>query len=234
MRKVALRPIITRLAVSFAVLGFLLVLLPMTVFGMESPKPKKKPLSAPQKEVLAVAGRLLDEAQVSYVYGGYQLGDAEACKTCNTCLEAAKPKPKERLVKCPVCKQCSLDCSHFTELVYREAGFPYPYIETASMLRASAETLRRNYHLVDLGLAVDRMQPGDLLVYDGHVVMLEKRHAPVAGSAAWRGDIVHATGGKDIRAPGEGIQRERFVDVTTFRGPLRRILRHAALTEENP
>ncbi|MND02254.1 hypothetical protein D3C83_215650 [compost metagenome] len=40
---------------------------------------------------------------------------------------------------------------------------------------------------------------------------------------------MHATGGKDIRRPGEGIQRERFINLATFRGPLRRILRHAGL-----
>jgi hypothetical protein len=114
-------------------------------------------------------------------------------------------------------------------LVVREAGRPYPYLDTALMLGLSAAKLKSNYGLIDLDLDLERAAPGDLLVYDGHVVLLEKRHAPVKGQATYRGDIVHATGGKDIRAPGEGIQRERFIDLAHFRGPLRRILRHQSL-----
>jgi hypothetical protein len=189
---------------------------------------------SPADGVLAVASRLLDEAEISYVYGGYQVGDGEACQTCNTCLTEHKPAPAKRLKTCPVCRSCSLDCSHFTELVYREAGLPYPYLDTALMLSLSAEKLRSNYRLVDLDRDLGRSAPGDLLVYDGHVVLLEKRHAQVQGQAAFRGDVVHATGGKDIRAPGQGIQRERFIDLANFRGPLRRILRPAALVAGAP
>jgi hypothetical protein len=42
-------------------------------------------------------------------------------------------------------------------------------------------------------------------------------------------DIIHATGGKDIKLPGQGIQRERFVRVGSFRGELLRVLRHQKL-----
>lgn len=186
---------------------------------------------APAAGVLEVASRLLDEAEISYVYGGYQVGDSDACKTCNTCLTEHQPKPARRLNVCPACRSCSLDCSHFTELVFREAGMPYPYLDTALMLRLSAAKLKANYGLIDLDLDLARAAPGDLLVYDGHVVLLEKRRAPVKGQAAFRGDIMHATGGKDIRRPGEGIQRERFIDLANFRGPLRRILRPRGLAD---
>jgi hypothetical protein len=132
-----------------------------------------------------------------------------------------------------VCTRCSIDCSHFAEKVYREAGVPYPYLDTATMLGSSAERLRRNYGLVDLGTDVSRAQAGDLLVYEGHVVMLERTRPLTAenapGTPRYRGDVVHATGGGAIRTPGEGVQRERFVDLQYFRGPLLRILRHSAL-----
>lgn len=187
-----------------------------------------EPLS---KRLVGVASRILDEAQISYVYGGYQVGDDDSCKQCNECLDAKAPAPKARLKLCPVCAACSLDCSHFTAMVFKEAGAPYPYLDTATMLSLTPEGLARRYGLVDLGTATAAARPGDLLVYDGHVVMLEKVHAPLAGKARHRGDIVHATGGKDVRGPGEGIQRERFIDLDTFRGPLRRILRHRALTQ---
>ncbi len=183
----------------------------------------------PADGVLAVASRLLDEAEISYVYGGYQVGDGEACKTCNVCLTENKPVPSKRLKTCPACRSCSLDCSHFTELVFREAGLPYPYLDTALMLGLSADRLKGSYGLLDLDVDLGRSAPGDLLVYDGHVVLLEKRHEQVKGQPTFRGDIVHATGGKDIKTPGEGIQRERFIDLAHFRGPLRRILRVAAL-----
>lgn len=199
---------------------------------MVSPVAWAKPagkLTDTQKTLLQVAASLLDEAQVSYVYGGYQVGDPDACGACNDCLVAKAPRPKERLAQCPVCRKCSLDCSHFTELVYRQAGLPYPYVATKGMLELDAAALRRSYGLVDLGTRLDQSTTGDLLVYDGHVVMLERRREPRPGQPEFRGDVIHATGGKDIKSPGEGIQRERFIDLARFRGPLRRILRHAQL-----
>jgi len=184
-------------------------------------------LAKSPSEIMSTANSLLELAQISYVYGGNQLGDSDVCNKCNSCLEEKKPEPKKRLSACSICRECSLDCSHFIELVYRLAGTPYPYIDTKLMINLSADRLRRNYKLVDLGTEVALTQPGDMLVYDGHVVMLERLHGINRG--VYRGDIVHATGGKDIRLPGQGIQRERFVELKQYRGPLRRILRHAAL-----
>jgi hypothetical protein len=178
-------------------------------------------------EIMETASSLLELAQISYVYGGNQLGDSDVCNQCNRCLEEKAPEPKKRLTSCPVCSECSLDCSHFIELVYRLAGAPYPYIDTKLMIGLSADRLRRNYKLEDLGTEVALAQPGDMFVYDGHVVMLERLHGLTKG--IYRGDIIHATGGKDIRLPGQGIQRERFVELKLYRGQLRRILRHAAL-----
>jgi hypothetical protein len=128
-------------------------------------------------------------------------------------------------VRCPQCRACSLDCSHFTALVYREAGLPYPYLATSLMLSLDARSLAERYRLKDLGTDLARAEAGDLLVFDGHVVLLEKRRPPAPGRTTWRGDVVHATGGSAVRAPGEGVQRERFVELAHFRGPLRRILR---------
>ncbi|TWW12117.1 hypothetical protein E3A20_03870 [Planctomyces bekefii] len=177
-----------------------------------------------------VADRLLDEAKVSYVYGGYQIGDGDACLKCNQCLEVAKPEAKERLRLCPVCSSCSLDCSHFTHLVFQEAGLPYPYIDTKTMLKLSADALLRRYRLVDKGADPLRARPGDLLVFDGHVVLVQRLAFGAAQEEErGRGDVIHATGGRDVKGPGEGIQRERFVTFARFRGPLRKILRHVEL-----
>ena len=193
-----------------------------------------------RQQLLKEASRLLDEAQVSYVYGGHQLGDSSLCEACNRCLSEHHPAPSLRLKVCKVCESCSIDCSHFTALVFGNAGLPYPYLETNRMLSLPAAVLKERYQFVDLGDQVESARPGDLLVYDGHVVLLEKVHGPrlevgVSKSTAWRGalirgDIVHATGGGSIRRPGEGIQRQRFVELAHFRGPLRRILRHVGLS----
>lgn len=108
---------------------------------------------------------------------------------------------------------------------------PYPYLDTTLMLQLDPRSLRERYQLVDLGQKIELAKAGDFLVYQGHVVMLEKRHRPVSGLPLHRGDLIHATGGRAIKAPGQGIQRERFVELTQFRGPLRRILRHLKLAE---
>lgn len=184
--------------------------------------------------ILAVADHLLEEAQVSYVYGGSKLGDGAACQQCNTCLEKKNPRPSLRLRVCPPCADCSLDCSHFTELVFNKAGAPYPYLPTASMLELSSEALRQRYQLLDLGSNAYGAGPGDLLVYDGHVVILERLHPALQKGDGLRGDVIHATGGRDIKLPGQGIQRERFVEIAHLRGPLRRVLRHEALAAMTP
>ena len=187
-------------------------------------------LSERQSALIAAATELLETADVSYALGGNTLGEAAECDLCNSCLEKNAPKPRERFSTCPECRKCSLDCSHFTQLVFARAGMPYPYIHTPLMLELSAEALRRRYRLVDIGRDSRAAQPGDLLVYRGHVVILERVH-PVESGQRLRGDIVHATGGRDIRLPGQGIQRERMADLGGLRGPLLRILRHEMLVD---
>jgi len=52
----------------------------------------------------------------------------------------------------------TLDCSHLVHTVYEHAGFPYSYV-SSSDLYAGVEKFRR----------VTRPQPGDLVVWPGHV-----------------------------------------------------------------
>lgn len=200
------------------VVVFLLGILPSQALG--------KGLVPHVKKVLQVADQLLEESQASYVYGGSRVGSERECESCASCLTLKNPSPKNRLSQCPICQRCGIDCSHFIHLVYHRAGLPYPYLDTSLMLGLDASQLDQRYSLMPVAMSPFGGQPGDLLVYDGHVVLLEKLHRPVAGLPLIRGDIIHATGGKVIRTPGEGIQRERFVELTQLRGPLRRILRY--------
>jgi hypothetical protein len=178
-----------------------------------------------QQNVRLAGDDMLENLEVSYVYGGSKVGDNKTCDECNQCLESKKPAPKERFKLCAVCGNCSLDCSHFVQLVFTRAGLGFPYITSTQMLDLSAESLERRYQLRPVGLNTEYVMPGDLLVYRGHVVIVEAVHGKD------QVDIIHATGGRDIREPGQGIQRERFVRMSHFRGELQRVLRHIKLDE---
>jgi hypothetical protein len=174
-------------------------------------------------QLIRAAGDMLDNASISYAYGGRQLNAREICEQCNRCIEKKKPAPKRQLAVCPICQNCSLDCSHFIQLVFERVGVKFPYITTQMMLDLSPGNLKNPYGFYDVGFSITEARKGDLLVYHGHVVLLEKIYRN------GRGDIIHVTSGRDIRTPGQAIQRERNVDLASFRGSLRRILRHQAL-----
>jgi hypothetical protein len=177
-----------------------------------------------QEKIRLAGDDMLENLEVSYVYGGSKVGDAGTCDDCNSCLEKKRPSPKLRFKECPSCHHCSLDCSHFVQLVFERAGLGFPYLTSLQMLELSSESLSKKYNLRAVEFLPDGLVVGDLLIYRGHVVIVERLHE--AGVA----DIIHATGGKDIKEPGQGIQRERFIRVANFRGPLLRVLRHDKLT----
>ena len=179
--------------------------------------------SALREKLLANAAQLLDEASISYAYGGSQFGYGQLCELCNACIHRIKPSSKQQLAQCPICRQCSLDCTHFIHTLFQRTGIDFPYLTSALMADLPPEKLLKSYGFYDLGLDVDAARGGDILVYGGHAVILEKnRHDG-------RGDIIHVTSGRDIRLAGQAIQRERFVYLAEFRGSLRRILRHTSL-----
>lgn len=184
-------------------------------------------LTENQLQVVARANEILDYSDVTYIMGGSSTGSVEECYMCIQCLKQKKPSGKSiyKAMACPICKDCSLDCSHFTQLVYRRAGMPTPYLTTKQMLGFSERRLAKDYHLFVVPLH-EPPEVGDLLVYRGHVVILERPRLQ------GRGDIVHATGGKVIKDPGQGIQRERNIVLSSFRGPLLRILRHKKIASQ--
>ena len=206
-------------------LGTAFAALPISSVGPETVRIRVgQKLVGKQRDLVHSARKLLEEATVSYVYGGAKLGTATDCATCNECLEGEHPAANRRLLVCPECSRCSLDCSHFTQIVFERAGMSHPYLTSKDMVALSPERLARDFGFLTLVGGANVAQPGDLLVYKGHVAMVERlRNNGMA-------DVIHATGGRDIREPGQGIQRERWADLGHFRGPLLRILRHKSLT----
>ncbi len=62
-------------------------------------------------------------------------------------------------------KRAKPDCSHLVNGIYDLAGFPYPYAKSAELYRGQASFVR-----------VNSPQPGDLIVWRGHVgVVLDPR-----------------------------------------------------------
>jgi cell wall-associated NlpC family hydrolase len=201
-------------------INFLIILMTASLLG--SPKSIANPVLS--KKIISIADELLEKSNLSYGYGGYRVGSTGQCDKCNKCLSSKLPRPKKQLVTCPECKLCSLDCSHFLHWVFRTAGIKYRYLTTKTMLNSTRGDLAKNFELIDLGTKLDLSKTGDLLVYRDHVVMLVQRVSPTHGT------IIHATGGRDLKGAGHGIQRERNALLANFRGPLLRVLRHRSLT----
>lgn len=203
--------------------------------------------------VAEIVAQMMRNYAITYVYGGKQVNSATDCTDCVRCLaelaskaavdnvrllarspqsdmrsEANLASGKERVEKrkiehCVACAKCSLDCSNFIHQVFNQAGLSMPYLTTKQMLQLSPQSLQKTSHLVTMPQQLRLIRPLDLLVYKGHVVMVE------AVSSKGRGTVVHVTAGRELRGPGVALQRERQVEFAHFRGPLRRILRHRHL-----
>lgn len=178
-----------------------------------------------QKSIISTAEYLMDEWEISYVYGGNKLENPALCKKCSLCLAKKKSMVSRKSRHfCPICSACSLDCTHFIQLVYRNAGLNMRYIDTRTMLKSSEKSLLKKFLLVTIADLQDSI-PGDILVYTGHAVILERIED------GGYGDIIHVTAGKDIKQPGQGVQKERKVYLSRFRGHLKKILRHKFVHE---
>ena len=172
--------------------------------------------------IIEASDSLLERGDISYAWGGAKIKGSRECELCQSCLRESSPKPKKQLLACPSCQDCSLDCSHFIQQVFGLAGIDIPYLTTNAMLNTPHSVLKQRYGFLRLSGKAN-LQPSDLIVYEGHVVLLEKLHK------GGRGDIIHATSGRELRGPGQGIQRARFVPLENFKGPILAVLRHIDL-----
>ena len=177
-------------------------------------------------ELVSTAERYGARNYIPYVWGGRRIADTQTCLECRTCLAKEKVRTgKAKSRECTACKKCGVDCSHFVNLVFREAGLPYPYISTKKMRQLSRERLRRNL-LIDIGRNLGNAKAGDLLVHESHVMLLLRD--PERGF----GDYVHVNRPVKKGRIG-GVEIVRDADLSKHRGGrLIKILRHIGLEKD--
>jgi hypothetical protein len=186
------------------------------------PAPRSE-MSEESAALMSVARSYRGKTYIPYVWGGDHVGDQATCQACRACVEGkGRLKVERRARACTACRQCGVDCSHFVNRLYKEAGLPYPYLSTSKLKRLSASTLHKRYGLVDLGRDLSRAQPGDLLVSPRHVVMLLRMRDGTTG------DFIHVSRSIKHGRMG-GVEVVENQDLFRFRGRLVRILRHQAL-----
>ncbi len=179
-----------------------------------------------RQRLMDVAARMGEATYIPYVWGGRAIGNADTCNACRSCI-ASKPKLPiaRRRAACEPCRSCGIDCSHFVNKIYNEAGLSFPYAATAALRRLPQAKLKEKYSLVDIGPQLTKAQPGDLLLMRRHIVMLLKMRT------GKRGDILHVS--RSVKKGGRskigGVEVREDVDLTRFHGKIVKILRHRDL-----
>lgn len=205
--------------------------LPATLLDMErgtedSGRGEKVRDAATQKRqlLLDVAKRYSTMAGVPYVWGGDEVGDANTCKACRACLATKRQGARAAKTVCAPCRACGVDCSHFVNRIFAEAGLPFPYLSTAR-LRSMRRGLLKANNLLDVGRDLRAARPGDLLLHERHIMLLVSLKTPTIG------DYLHVNRPVKDGHIG-GIELVHDQDLRRLRGGrLLRILRHVMLDE---
>jgi hypothetical protein len=180
-----------------------------------------------QDKLIALAKYYAGLVHVPYIWGGGRIGSVTQCEDCRLCVQKNSIPLTDRLDRCTACRQCGMDCSHFVYKMYQDAGLDYNYASSRELSRQTPSGLLKHYNMVDIGNDLTLAQPGDLLVYKKHIMMLLRVISPR------RGDFIHVTrfGRGDSHKLG-GIRFEKDRDLERFRGSLVRILRHKRFFED--
>lgn len=177
----------------------------------------------PRVALEQVMGKYAEMTYVPYVYGGSKIGAKASCSACRACVDS-KPKLKveRRMKACPVCSECGIDCSHFANRVFGDAGLKFPYAATKELTRSSAAELKAKLSLVDIGNDPRDARAGDLILFNKHVVMV------LASTGDGSGDILHVS--RSVKRHGMGgIEVVKGQKLAKFRGRILKILRHTRL-----
>ena len=165
---------------------------------------------------------------VPYVWGGNKIGSPEDCDECAQCITKYKKRgPSKRHLKCAACQRCGMDCSHFVQKVFKDAGLGFPYASTRSFLKVSSKRPDMIPGLRFISSDLKDAQPGDLLVQKKHVVILINKKSDNTG------DIIHMS--RTVRNGRiGGIALKRDANLARFFGGVKRIFRHEKLINATP
>jgi hypothetical protein len=70
-----------------------------------------------------------------------------------------------------------IDCSHFVNKAYSTAGMPYPYSATKDFVKKS----NKDFELIGTDLATTSLEPGDVIVFNGHMGLWDPEGCSVLG-----------------------------------------------------
>lgn len=192
--------------------------------GEEAAQPAAATAPSLRDSLLQVADKYAGETYIPYVWGGDAVGSKRACEQCRACIGIRHHlMVSKQPASCQACKQCGLDCSHFVQRIFREAGLSFPYLPTMQLKHLTPAKLRLN-NLVDVGRDLHLAKPGDLLLHKNHIVMLLDK------TGARSGDFIHVS--RLIkRGKVGGVEVVRDTDLEKYRGKVLRILRHVAIDQ---
>jgi cell wall-associated NlpC family hydrolase len=197
--------------------------LKLAELGPTQPKP-------PIERLMDAAHRLSVKTSIPYVFGGSQMGSPRRCSDCSECIRRRKlpaNSSMDRFNQCKACRECGLDCSNFVSHLLKNAGLKSKFATTATLLRENERVLWKKYAFIDVGNQLEDAKPGDLILKNGHVVMLIDIQQPL-GTV----DFIHASRGSKRTQVG-GIELRRGVSIKKIQRDTLRILRHKDLVEPN-
>ncbi len=183
-------------------------------------------VSMEQLRLVRIAKSYAEKKFVPYVWGGGRVGPRKSCYRCSQCIKKYRVDVRDRLSACDECRRCGIDCSHFVNRVYRESGLSYPYATTFELSRLNSKRVLEYYDLFNVGTDISHAQPGDLVLYKRHIIMIVEIHSDLTI------DFVHVTRFGDRYKHG-GIRYEKRKNVESMRGGLVKILRHRDLIEKD-
>jgi len=197
-------------------------------FDKLGPKPPKPAL----ERLLETAHRLAQKTAVPYVFGGSQLGSPKRCQECSECIRSNRlpaNSTMDRFNICSACRDCGLDCSNFVSHLLTESGLKVKFASTSTLNRERTTSLEEKFGLIDMGEDLELAKPGDLLLKEGHVVVLIDIHHALGTL-----DFIHASRGSKRTRVG-GIELRRGTSIRKMQKEIVRILRHKDLFEsEDP
>ena len=105
------------------------------------------------------------------------------------------------------------DCSHLVHAIYDRAGFPYPYMSSSSLYAGTSEFQR-----------VTHAQPGDLVVWPGHVGIVVNPAQNAFFSTLGSGPAIDSYEAPYWRQRGR-LRFYRYIKTGPVRGAPNRLLR---------